>query len=105
MNSVEGPFDHAVIVETELQFSLVELSRVCGVETALLESLVEEGVLTPRGDGPTEWSFAGAIMPRARTATRLLRDLELSAPGAALVIDLVDEIERLKAQLRRAVCG
>jgi chaperone modulatory protein CbpM len=101
MNAVEGPFDHAVIVETEVQFSLPELSRACGVEEALLESLVLEGVLTPRGDRPTEWCFAGAMLPRARTATRLLRDLELSAPGAALVIDLVDEIERLKAQLRR----
>jgi len=101
MNTAEGPISHAVIVETEVQFSLSELSRVCGVEAALLESLVQEGVLTPWGDGPTEWRFAGAILARARTATRLLRDLELNAQGAAVVIDLVDEIEALKAQLRR----
>jgi chaperone modulatory protein CbpM len=101
MNTVAGPIAHAVIVETEVQFSLTELSRICGVEAALLEALVQEGVLTPRGDGPAEWRFAGAILSRARTATRLLRDLELSASGAALVIDLVEEIEALKAQLRR----
>ncbi len=105
MNTSKDSINDAVIVETEVQFSLVELSRVCGVEAALLESLVQEGVLTPRGDTPAKWRFAGATLPRARTAARLLRDLELSAPGAALVIDLVDEIERLKAQLRRAACG
>jgi chaperone modulatory protein CbpM len=101
MSIGERSITHTVIVETELQFSLPELSRACGVDVALLESLVHEGVLNPQGDSPTQWRFEGSVLPRARTATRLLQDLELSAPGAALVLDLFDEIEALKAQLRR----
>lgn len=101
MHSVEGSIAPAVIVETELQFSLHELSRVCGVEAALLEALVHEGVLTPQGDNPMHWHFEGSILPRARTAVRLIRDLELGTPGVALVLDLFDEIEALRSQLRR----
>jgi chaperone modulatory protein CbpM len=101
MNTIQALLGHAVIVETEVQFSLPELSRACGVDAALLESLVEEGVLKPHGAGPAQWRFAGAVLPRARTATRLLQEMELTAPAAALVVDLVDEIEALRAQLRR----
>ena len=32
----------------------------------------------------------------------VLRDLELGVAGAALVLDLLDEIESLRARLRRA---
>jgi chaperone modulatory protein CbpM len=101
MSHVEVSITHAVIVETEVQFSLSELSRVCGVHVELLESLVLEGVLTPSGDSPTQWRFDGSILPRARTAVRLVQDLELNAPGAALVLDLCGEIEALKSRLRR----
>jgi len=101
MGTAEGSIMQVVIVETEVQFSLPELGRVCGVDVALLEALVHEGVLTPQGSGPAQWRFEGSVLPRARTAARLLRDLELSAPGAALVLDLFDEIESLRAQLRQ----
>jgi chaperone modulatory protein CbpM len=98
----EVPGTQVVIVETQLQFSLPELGRACGADVALLQALVHEGVLIPQGDDPAEWRFGGEALPRARKATRLLRDLELSAPGVALVLDLFDEIEALRSQLRRA---
>ncbi len=37
-----------------------------------------------------------------RRAQRLTRDLELGAVGVALVLDLLDEIDSLRARLRRA---
>jgi chaperone modulatory protein CbpM len=99
--SIEGQMTQAVIVETELQFTLDELGRACGVEVALLEALVHEGVFAPRGDDPAQWRFEGSVLPRARMASRLSRDLELSASGTALVLELLQEIDALKAQLRR----
>lgn len=101
MSNTEERMPQAVIVETELQFSLAELCRACGVEAALLEALVHEGVLTPQGDTPVQWRFAGSILPRARKAVRLSADLELGAAGAALVLELLEEIEALKSELRR----
>jgi chaperone modulatory protein CbpM len=93
---------HAVVVEEELQFSLDELGHACRVERAQLVALVEEGVLTPSGDEPEGWRFAGPSLGRARSALRLARDLELGPEGTALVMDLLDQIEDLRSRLRRA---
>jgi chaperone modulatory protein CbpM len=37
-----------------------------------------------------------------RTARRLAHDLEINPPGIALVLDLLDEIDALRANPRRA---
>lgn len=100
MSRNEEPVAQAVIVETGLQFSLPELSRTCGLEAALLEALVHEGALAAQGEDPAQWRFAGTMLARARMASRLSRDLELNASGTALVLDLLDEIGALRAQLR-----
>ena len=44
--------------------------------------------------------FTGASLQRTRVALRLLRDLELNLPGAALAVDLLGQIERLQGELR-----
>lgn len=93
---------YGVVVEDAVYFSLQELSHACRTEEAELIVLVEEGVLTPTGDQPQGWCFAGVNLPRARTALRLMHDLELSTAGVALVLDLLDENARLKAQLQHA---
>ncbi|HEX6361501.1 MAG TPA: chaperone modulator CbpM [Albitalea sp.] len=93
---------HAVIVEDELRFTLEDLCRACRAEAAQVVALVEEGVLEPEGRTPEDWRFAGPSLARARAALRLARDLELGVAGTALVMDLLDEIEALRARLRRA---
>ena len=101
MSGIERVDQEAIIVESELTFTLAELSRVCGVEIALVETLVLEGVLSPQGEDAARWRFEGSVLPRARTATRLLMDLELNASAAALVLDLLDQIDALKADILR----
>jgi chaperone modulatory protein CbpM len=91
---------HVVIVESEVHFSLAELGRACDADVTLITALVHEGVLTPLGEDPSQWRFAGATLPRARKAVRVMRDLELSAPGVALVLDLIGEIDALRAELK-----
>ena len=90
-----------VFVEQEVEFSLLELCRACSADSGQLTILVEEGVLTPHGDAPNQWRFEGSDLRRARAALRLGRDLELSPGATALVLDLLDEIDTLKARLRR----
>jgi chaperone modulatory protein CbpM len=92
---------HGALVEEEVQFTLVELSRACRADVAQLVALVDEGVLIPSGDHPQYWRFGGATLPRARVALRLARDFELDVASIALVLDLIDEIGALKARLQR----
>ena len=101
MSQLQVSITHAAIVETDLHFSLDDLCRACGTDAERVAALVHEGVLAPVGDRTMEWRFGGADLPRARRATRLMLELELNAAGAALVLDLVDEVEALRSRLRR----
>jgi len=87
-----------VVVEEHLSFTLTALCRASGAAPELLHALVGEGLLQPTGQGPADWQFSGAALPQARRALRLARDLELNPPALALVMDLLAEIDRLRAQ-------
>ncbi|HEB96617.1 MAG TPA: MerR family transcriptional regulator [Sedimenticola thiotaurini] len=89
------------ILEEEVQLTLGELSRSCAVQAVHIMELVEEGILEPRGGrDPLEWRFSGDSLRRARTALRLQQDLDVNLSGAALIIDLLDQVEQLRRQLR-----
>ena len=93
--------DHPV-VEEDVHLSLGELCRACRAPEEMIRVWVVEGVLSPLGEMPHEWRFAGASLRRALLAWRLTRDLEINAPGVALALDLLDEIAALRAgDLRR----
>lgn len=91
----------ALIVEQDIRFSLADLCRACGADPAQVAAWVEEGLLQPRGSGPADWVFEGELLARARAAVRLGRELELDAHATVLVLELMDEIETLRARLRR----
>ncbi len=95
----------AVIVEEEIEFTLVDLCRACDVERSYVLELVDEGILEPVGSSPEDWVFSGPSLRMARTALRLDQGLELGPSGAALVLSLLEEIDSLRARLRRAGLG
>lgn len=91
-----------IVVEESITFTLTELCRACRGSDQQLLALVDEGVLEPLGSGPADWVFDGSALGRARTALRLIDDLALSPAGVALVLDLMSQIDELKARLRMA---
>ena len=93
------------VVEEEIHLTLIELCRVCRVPEEQVRDWVGEGMLEPIGGSPPEWRFAGAALRRTRLATRLARDLEINTSGIALALDLLDEIEALRARLLRMAGG
>lgn len=102
MTSETNPFGvSGYVVEEEIQFTLVELCRACSATEEQVTALVIEGVLEPDGERIEEWRFAGSTLRRARVALRLARDLEINPPGVALVLDMLEEIESLRAQVAR----
>jgi chaperone modulatory protein CbpM len=96
-----NPHHGVDVVEEDVHLTLGQLCRACRAHEELVRVWVVEGVLTPSGTAPQEWRFAGASLRRARQALTLTREFEINAPGIALVLDLMDEIESLKASLRR----
>ncbi|WP_284615076.1 chaperone modulator CbpM [Aquabacterium humicola] len=78
------------------ELSLVELSRCCGCSVEWVIDLVDEGVVVPAGRQPIEWRFDEAAIARTHAAWRLTRDLSVNIAGAALALELLDEIRELR---------
>jgi chaperone modulatory protein CbpM len=94
-----------LIVEEAVELSLFELCRACHADTDEVAMLVDAGVLEPAGREPSEWRFGGGSLRRAHVALRLARELGIEPSGLALVLELLDEIESLRARLRAAGTG
>ena len=82
--------------DIEYSFSLAEISRCCGATADEILVLVAEGVLCPRGSSQREWRFGSGDLGRALSAVRLERDLGINPAGAALAIELLDEMQQLR---------
>lgn len=80
---------------------LDEFARACGVEVEFVRLLVDEG-LVHRPVAAPPWSFGGEELARVRRILRLQRDFEANLQSVAVMLDLLDEIERLRAALHRA---
>ena len=100
MRRRDGREHTGTVLDDRTIFTLYELCRVCGVHAELVIEMVEEGVLEPRGVAPEEWRFSGSAVTRAQKALKLSRDLRVNWPGAALALDLLEEVEQLRL-LRR----
>ena len=82
-------------------WTIEEICVACQVEQGWVAGLVSHGVIEPLEGGKLGVArYAAASVMRVAKAKRLERDLSLNTPGVALVLDLLDEIERLRAKLR-----
>jgi chaperone modulatory protein CbpM len=100
MSSSEDQALPGAIFEESAVLTVRDLSRMCAVEERHIVEFVQEGVLTVVEVDTAEWHFSGAALRRARLALRLERDLELNLAGVALALELMDELEQLRRELK-----
>ena len=90
----------AEATEPASELTLLEVSRCCAVQTEFVIELIEEGALAPLGgSAPSNWRFSAVQTRHVTVAARLQRDLGVNPAGAALALQLLDELETLRAQL------
>jgi chaperone modulatory protein CbpM len=87
-------------LEELTELTLADVSRACAVHAEYIINLVEEGVLVPVGSKLERWRFTGVHMHRVTVALRLQRDLGVNLAGVALALQLLDEVEELRARIR-----
>ena len=92
----------ATLIDDAPSMTLAELARACRAQEEQVQVWVVEGVLQPTGSAPQDWRFSAVALRRARLAISLSRDLDVNTPGIALALDLMEQIDALNAQLRRA---
>jgi chaperone modulatory protein CbpM len=81
------------------QLTISELCSTCAVQTDYIVELVQEGIITPAtGSNPETWRFTSLHVRHTKVAWRLQRDLGVNLPGAALALQLMQELETLRAQ-------
>ena len=90
----------------EVALDLYELAQACNVEPAWVVRHVEAGVLGVLDDEAAAAAEAASLrfrsldLARARRLLDLERHFDANEELAALVIDLADEVRRLRARLR-----
>lgn len=91
----------ADIVSEEELISFVELCRCCGHSAERMLLLVEHGIISPvnLSSPSSRWQFSRVGLLRAQSAVRLQRDLGVNLAGAALALELLDEVKTLRQML------
>jgi len=88
------------LLDDEFELDFAAVLRACRLDREQVISLVESGLLEPRGEQPATWRFRGTDLARARLAQRLTQDLEIHLEGAALIVELLEERDALRKQMQ-----
>jgi chaperone modulatory protein CbpM len=80
--------------------TLEQVAAACTVEPAWLLCHIEEGLFPHAESVAGVWRFSGPALQRARRMRQLERDFEAVPELAALVADLLEEIDTLRARLK-----
>jgi len=86
------------IVMEDACLTLDQLAAACAVEPDWVVTRVTEGFFTAQGSAAGEWRFTSATLRRARRMRALERDFEAVPELAALVADLLDELDGLRSR-------
>ena len=95
----------AVVVDDDAALTLEELAQACAVEPDWVVARVRTGILLDErasAEHSTVWRFTSADLVRARRLCQIERAFEANDDVAALVVDLSEEIRRLRGKLSAA---
>ncbi|GAA0748070.1 MerR family transcriptional regulator [Ideonella azotifigens] len=90
-----------VCLSDEHALDLEMFAQACGTAADEIREFIDAGLLRPAVEQPV-WRFGGEELARVRRIRRLQRDFEANLDSVAVMLDLTDEIKRLRAALRRA---
>jgi len=88
------------ILDENFEFTLADLCQCCTVQAETIIDMVEEGMLSPVGSSPSDWRFTGTAQRHVEITLHLQRDLRVNLPGAALALELIEEVEMLRSKLQ-----
>jgi chaperone modulatory protein CbpM len=95
--------DEDVLIGSLMEDSWLTLEQVaaaCTVEPTWLVHHIEEGFFPHAECVSGVWRFSSTSLQRARRMRQMERDFEAGPELAALVADMLDEIDELRARLR-----
>lgn len=85
--------------DQELLLRLRELCEDLQLSREACEELVDQGIVQPRGERPEEWQFDITSVSVVRRAVRLHHEMDLDWSAVAVVVNLLEERDQLRAEL------
>lgn len=70
------------------------------ISNTVLSDMVSWTIANPSGCDADKWLFSQGDYDRIACALRFNKDLDINIPGAAMAIDLLDELGQIKHTLR-----
>ncbi|MHB1075811.1 chaperone modulator CbpM [Thiobacillus sp.] len=95
--------DDDVLIGTLMEDSwltLEQMAAACAVEPSWLVLHLEEGLIPHAESVAGVWRFSGAALLHARRMRALERDFDAVPELAALVADLLEELDALRLRVR-----
>ncbi|MBK8182067.1 MAG: MerR family transcriptional regulator [Candidatus Competibacteraceae bacterium] len=93
------------VVLEDACLTVEQVAYVCAISPDKIQRYVDEGLLPSRTGALAEWRFSSRELWRVRHIHSLERDFDAVPELAALVADLLEELDTLRARLRRARLG
>ena len=88
-----------ILLDESVTYTLTELNEMSPLAPSVIIEMTEYGIIEPQGKVPEQWVFSSRSVIRFKKAMRLHQDLHINWAGISLVLDLLDERERLHQQL------
>ena len=82
--------------------TLEQLCSICALERDWLVVRVREGLIPAAGGDDTEWRFTTTTLSRVRRMREIEKSFDAAPELAALVADMLEEMDTLRARLQRA---
>ena len=87
------------MIDENVALDLEHFAENCGQSTEWVLKLIDYDILPIKAD-PKHYQFIAADVDRAQRAYRLQRDFDASLPAVAVMLDLIDEVQQLRKQLK-----
>jgi len=82
--------------------TLEEICAACALEREWIVVRVREGLIPASGLSDTEWRFTTTTVARVRRMREIERTYGAAPELAALVADMLEQMDDLRARLRRS---
>lgn len=86
----------------EVTLTIEEVAQACAVRPEWVIEKVDAGLLNCRVIESTTWHFMSADLARATKLIAIERNFDANEELAGLVVDLMEEVARLKQKLKTA---
>lgn len=85
--------------EQVFHLTIEQVTNSFGISQQTVVEIIDQGIINPTGKEPKAWHFHQHDMKTLSTVLKLQRDLGVNFAGAALALELLDEISRLQQQV------